>query len=60
MEINNQRLKELLHKTDIAFQALKEAPGSLELQTAYDQSKQELDFYVGKVRNQLQDRQRVR
>ncbi|NVK58297.1 MAG: hypothetical protein HWE26_22135 [Alteromonadaceae bacterium] len=60
MDINNQRLKELLHKTDIAFQALMEEPGSQALQTAYDQSKQELDYYVGKVRDQLQDRQRIR
>ncbi len=60
MDINNQLLKELLHKTDVAFKALMEQPGSQELQMAYDQSKHELDCYVGKVRGQLEDRQRIR
>ena len=34
MDVNNQLLKELLHKTDIAFRALLDEPASLERQSA--------------------------
>ncbi|GGF73431.1 hypothetical protein [Alteromonas lipolytica] len=56
MDVNNQLLKELLHKTDTAFQALMDEPGSSELQSAYDEAKLELDRYVVKFREQLQYR----
>lgn len=60
MDSNNQQLKELLEKTDHAFQALMDEPGSSELQSAYDEAKQELDHYVVKFREQLQYRQKSR
>ncbi|WP_296052752.1 hypothetical protein [uncultured Alteromonas sp.] len=56
MDVNNQLLKELLHKTDIAFRALLDEPASLERQSAYDEAKIELDRYVVKFREQLQFR----
>lgn len=56
MDVNNQLLKELLHKTDIAFRALMDEPGSAELQSAYDEAKMELDRYVVKFREKLQFR----
>lgn len=62
MDVNNQLLKELLHKTDIAFRALMDEPGCSERQSAYDETKMELDRYVVKFREQLQYRnsQKVR
>lgn len=62
MDIKNQLLKELLHKTDIAFRALMDEPASSERQSAYDEAKMELDRYVVKFREQLQYRnsQKVR
>ena len=62
MDVNNQLLKELLHKTDIAFRALMDEPASSERQLAYDEAKMELDRYVVKFREQLQYRnsQKVR
>ena len=39
MDVNNQLLKELLHKTDIAFRALMDEPASSERQSAYDEAK---------------------
>ena len=62
MDVNNQLLKELLHKTDIAYRALMDEPASSERQSAYDEAKMELDRYVVKFREQLQYRhsQKVR
>jgi len=62
MDVNNQLLKELLHKIDIAFRALMDEPACSERQSAYDEAKMELDRYVVKFREQLQYRnnQKVR
>ncbi|TPV56891.1 hypothetical protein FJ444_14130 [Aestuariibacter sp. GS-14] len=60
MDVNNQLLKELLHKTDIAFEALREDPGSEECQLAYDEAKQALDSYITTVKELLQVKHRYR
>ncbi|HBY39919.1 MAG TPA: hypothetical protein DEH24_10905 [Alteromonas sp.] len=60
MDVNNQLLKELLHKTDIAFEALRADPASEELQMAYDEAKQALDNYVTSAKEHLMFRQRQR
>lgn len=56
MDINNQLLRNLLTKTDDAFNALMEEPGSSQLQSAYDDAKHELDNYITKFKTQLQQR----
>lgn len=56
MDVNNQLLKELFRKTDVAFRALMDEPASSERQSAYEEAKIELDRYVVKFRQQLQSR----
>lgn len=60
MDINNQLLRDLLVKTDEAFNALMEDPSSAQLQLAYDEAKHDLDHYVVQFKYQLQQKQRQR
>lgn len=56
MDESNRYLKNLLDKTDGAFKALMEDPGSPERTRAYDQAKVELDAYVSSLRSTLNQR----
>lgn len=53
MDVSNERLKLLLARTDEAFQALLKEPDSIELNSAYDAAKAELDDYIGRLRAAL-------
>ncbi len=60
MDVSNEHLKNLLERTDTAFNALREQPGSAELSIAYEQARLELDNYVATLRNTLNQRQHQR
>lgn len=53
MDANNQQFTELLNKTDSAFQKLLDNPGSSEFTHAYESAKQELDYYISHMRDEL-------
>ena len=56
MDVENKRLEALLDKTDRAFKLLLEQPDSLELNTAYEDAKVELDEYLQDIRSHLKKR----
>ncbi len=56
MDVNNERLKLLLHQTDNAFEALMQEPDSAARNYAYESAKQELDTYIASVRKTLTQR----
>ena len=53
MDANNRHFTELLDKTDSAFKRLLDNPGSPEFTNAYENAKQELDFYISHMGDQL-------
>jgi len=57
IDISNQHLKVLLHKTDIAFQALMQHPEATELSDAYDKAKADLDAYTTSMKQAVSQRQ---
>ncbi|WP_018983335.1 hypothetical protein [Salinimonas chungwhensis] len=59
MDVNNERLKILLHRTDSTFNALLKEPGSIELKHAYESAKEELDAYIAARRETLSRRRSV-
>ncbi|MCW8091718.1 hypothetical protein [Alteromonas sp. ASW11-130] len=56
MDVQNEQLKCLLERTDSAFKALMQEPGSIERNTDYEKAKQELDSYVASLRSTLAKR----
>lgn len=59
MDVNNETLKRLLHKTDEAFQALMENPASNELNQAYEDAKAALDSYLADMKSTLEKRYKM-
>ncbi|GAC15042.1 hypothetical protein [Aliiglaciecola lipolytica] len=53
MDVNNRQLTQLLDKTDATFKRLLDNPGSAEHTLAYEEAKQELDFYLDNMRDSL-------
>ncbi|WJG08922.1 hypothetical protein [Aliiglaciecola sp. LCG003] len=56
MDVSNRELTKLLDKTDQAFKQLMQEPGSIALNSAYESAKQELDFYLCNMREDLKKR----
>ncbi len=56
MDVKNQHLKSLLERTDSAFKALLQEPGSTERNTDYEEAKKALDSYVASLRSTLAQR----
>lgn len=56
MDVNNRHLEALLNNTDYAFKQLLANPQCSELQNAYDEAKQALDFYLTHMRDDLKKR----
>lgn len=59
MDVNNEILKNLLSKSDEAFQALMDNPSSIELNQAYEDAKLALDSYLVEMRRSLEKRYRM-
>lgn len=55
MDANNQYLKELMERADLAFKQLMENPGSESLNQQYQQAKQQLDDYFADRRKSMGD-----
>ncbi|GAB2685043.1 hypothetical protein Q4574_17745 [Aliiglaciecola sp. 3_MG-2023] len=53
MDVSNRQLTLLLNKTDSAFKLLRDNPDSIEYNNAYEEAKQELDYYLGNIRDSL-------
>ena len=51
MDVNNALLRDLIDRTDVAFQSLLKNPNSHDLQDAYDAAKQNLNRYIASVKN---------
>ncbi len=60
MDDTNQHLKHLLKQTDIAFKALMNDPGSLNLNEQYEQAKHELDCYTASLKHAITARHQNR
>lgn len=56
MDVINHELTALLDKTDRAFKQLLDNPDSEELTCAYESAKQELDFFLISMRDNLKKR----
>ncbi|GAA0859658.1 hypothetical protein [Aliiglaciecola litoralis] len=58
MDANNTQLTELLDRTDSAFKQLMQDPNSSECSHAYENAKQELDYFLFNMRDELKKKYR--
>ncbi|MCW8107492.1 hypothetical protein OPS25_03110 [Alteromonas ponticola] len=56
MDVQNEHLKSLLDRTDLAFKALMQEPSSIERNSNYEDAKRELDSFVARLRSILAKR----
>ena len=56
MDVVQQKLKNLLEQTDIAFDECKNHPNSEDYALAYESAKDELQLFIGDMHKGLKDR----
>ena len=58
MDVEHKTLDTLLKKTDGAFKALLQDPDSAELNSAYEEAKDELNNYLNNMRTSMREKYR--